>query len=428
MKRVYAAIALALLIAGSSGFTGARRLHASQATMTFYFWGGTTEYNTNVVATQQVAQKLNVSIRNIDAQGDYEAGLLARIAAHDGPDLFYAPDWWIPYLASKGILLNLDPYVAKDPAFHRKDYVPQALQGLTYHGHLYGLPRGFSATVLYYNKDIFDQMHVAYPSAHWTLNDMLNAARRLTTKDHWGLMLHDGPGANDKPSFFDFLWSFGADYINSAGTGCTLTSPAARRAFQWVVDLTYKYHVQPVAADITANGGWSGALFTKGKVAMVLGAQRWFYLYAPLLGGSAPAFRWGVQLPPLALDGKHRYAYPGYAGIGVWSGTPRRDLGYQIGKAISQGPGQIAIARVGIDLPAYEPVLHSNAPFISPDKQADTISIAALAYTRIPHYVVNMQRVQSALDNGALSKLWLNKDTVAHATQAACDEINPLLK
>jgi len=44
-------------------------------------------------------------------------------------------------------------------------------------------------------------MHVAYPSAHWTLNDMLNAARRLTTKDHWGLMLHDGPGANDKPIF-----------------------------------------------------------------------------------------------------------------------------------------------------------------------------------------------------------------------------------
>ena len=93
-------------------------------------------------------------------------------------------------LASKGVLLNLDPYIAKDPTFKRSDYMPQSLEGLTYKGHLYGLPRGMSASVLYYNKDIFDQMHVAYPIAKWTMTDLLNAAKRLTTKDHWGLVLH----------------------------------------------------------------------------------------------------------------------------------------------------------------------------------------------------------------------------------------------
>jgi ABC-type glycerol-3-phosphate transport system substrate-binding protein len=267
---------------------------------------------------------------------------------------------------------------------------------------------------------------VAYPTASWTLGDLLQAAKKLTTKDHWGLMLHLGPGASDKPSFFYFLWSFGADYINRAGTKCTLTDPRARQAFQWVLDLTYSYHVQPTAAEITANGGWSGALFTRGKVAMVLGAQRWFYHYAGLVGGAGPTFHWSAALPPLAMDGRHRYSYPGYTGLGIWPGTRNRDLAYQVAKAISQGAGQIAIATYGIDLPAYEPVLRSSAPFIAPDKQADEVSLEALKYTRMPHYVVRMQEIQAALDRD-LANLWLNKDSVAHATQTACRDINPLL-
>lgn len=360
-------------------------------------------------------------------QGSYETGLLTRIAAHNGPDFFYVPDWWLPELASKGVLLNLDSYVAQDPNFKRGNFVPQSLQGLTYNGHLYALPRGFSGTVLYYNKDIFDQMHVAYPTAKWTLTDLLNAARKLTNKDHWGLMLHNGPGAGDKPNFFMFLWDFGADYINSAGTQCVLTDSRAQKAFQWVLDLTYKYHVQPTATEIQANGGWSGALFTKGKAAMVLGAQRWFYDYGPLIGPNAPKFRWGAQLPPLAMDGKHRYTYPGYAGMAIWSGTKKPDLAYKVGSAISQSAGQVAIAQAGIDMPVYEPALHSNAIYIAPDKQADQVAVQALNYTRIPHYVVNMKEVQSALDHD-LANLWENKDTVANATQTACKDINPLLK
>lgn len=427
MKRAVLALILSIVVVGSSGFSDSRGSGAPRRTLTFYFWGNTTEYNTNVIATQQVAPEFNVYIRDVLQQGSYEDGLLSRIAAHNGPDIFYAPDWWLPELAAKGILLNLDPYVAKDPSFHRSDYVPQSLQGLTYHGHLYALPRGYSATVLYYNKDIFDQMHVAYPTASWTLNDLLTAARKLTNKDHWGLMLHNGPGASDKPNFFYFLWSFGTDYVNAAGTDCTLTDPRAQKAFQWVLNLTYKYHVQPTSAQIAANGGWSGALFTGGKVAMVLGAQRWFYLYAPLIGSSAPDFHWSAALPPLALDGKHRYSYPGYAGLGIWAGSKNHNLAYQVGKAISQSAGQIAIAKAGIDLPAFEPALHSSAPFIAPDPQADRVSIEALKYTRIPHYVVDMREIQVIMDRDLLN-MWQNKDTVAHATQTTCRAIDPLLK
>jgi ABC-type glycerol-3-phosphate transport system substrate-binding protein len=167
-------------------------------------------------------------------------------------------------------------------------------------------------------------------------------------------------------------------------------------------------------------------MFDKGKAAMVLGAARWFYDYGPLIGKNAPKFRWSAQLPPLAVDGK-RYTYPGYAGMAIWSGTKNADLAFKVGSGISQSAGQRAIAIAGIDMPVYLPALHSNAVFIAPDKQADQVSLQALNYMRIPRYVVNMKEVQAALDHD-LANYWQNQDTVQHATQATCSDINPLLK
>lgn len=425
MKRTcLSLLLLATIIVGSGASTAMRA--RNQPVLSFMFWGDAAEYRENVAATKEAARSLGVQVKNIQS-GNYDTDLPTRIAARNAPDIFYVADWRLAGFASKGVLLNLDPYLAKDPTFKRSDYTPQSLEGLTYKGHLYGLPRGFSASVLYYNKDIFDQMHVAYPSAKWTMTDLLDAAKKLTTKDHWGLMLHSGPGASDKPTFNWFLWQYGTDWLNPAGTQCTLTDPKAQSAFQYVLDLTYKYHVSPTATEISASGGWSGSVFTKGKAAMVMGPQRWFYLYAPLLGTDAPKFHWSVQLPPLAVDGKHRYSYPGYAGMGIWTGSKYPELAFKVGSAISKSVGQRIIAGVGSDMPAFLPALHSSAINIAPDRQADRISVDALQYTRIPHYPENMAQIQSAIDHD-LANLWDNKDTVANATKTLCGDINPLLK
>ena len=425
MKRFLLSLLLVLMVLGSSGGALAHRSGA-QTLLTFYFWGDATEYQENVVATRQAAAQNGVAIRNVQAQGAYETGLLTRIAASNGPDLFYVPDWWLPQLASKGVLLNLDPYIAKFPAlFKKSDFVPQSIEGMTYNGHLYGMPRGMSAGVLYYNKDIFDQMKVAYPSPNWTMADLLNAAKRLTTKDHYGLVMHS-PNSSDKPNLFWALWQFGADYLSADKKTCTLTDPKAQQALTWLRDLSYVHHVNPTPTEFSANGGFSGAVFGKGKAAMVLGAQRWFYDYGPLIGKDAPKFRWSAEVPPVASDGKH-YTYPGYAGMAIWAKTRNPELAFKVGSSIAQSAGQQAIARAGIDMPVYLPALHSSAVYIAPDKHADQVALQALNYMRIPRYVVNMKEVQAALDHD-LANFWQNSDTVQHATQSTCNDINPLLK
>jgi len=424
MRRIFLALLVVLVVLGSAGAAGAQRLRG-EPLLTFYFWGDATEYHENAIATHQAAAQLHVQIRNVQSQGSYETGLLTRIAAHNGPDFFYTPDWWLPQLASKGVLLNLDPYLAKDPSFRRSDFVPAALEGMTYNGHLYGLPRGLSGVVVYYNKDIFDQMKVAYPSANWTMSDLLSTAQKLTTKDHYGLVLHS-PNSSDAPNLDWSMWQYGGDLFNASKTQCTLDTPASQQGLSWLRDLTYRYHVNPNPTEFSANGGFSGTMFDKGKAAMVLGAARWFYDYGPLIGPNAPKFRWGTQLPPLAQDGT-RYVYPEYAGMSIWSGTKIPDLAYKVGSAISQSNGQKAIAQAGIDMPVYLPALHSSSVFIAPDRQADQVSLDALKYVRLPRYVVNMKEVRGFLDHD-LANFWLNKDTVQSATKSACGDINPLLK
>ena len=47
-----------------------------------------------------------------------------------------------------------------------------ALSAFTVDGVQYGLPGNFSNVVLVYNKDLFDQANLEYPTSDWTQDDV----------------------------------------------------------------------------------------------------------------------------------------------------------------------------------------------------------------------------------------------------------------
>ena len=82
------------------------------------------------------------------------------------------------------------------------------MSAVTFNGKIYGVPNsGMQPALFFYNKDIFDQMKVGYPSPNWTMADLLSAAKKLTTKDHFGLVMHN-PNSSDKPNLFWALCSW----------------------------------------------------------------------------------------------------------------------------------------------------------------------------------------------------------------------------
>lgn len=96
------------------------------------------------------------------------------------------PDVWVstPGLGSQWLendqLLPLNEYIDQDSSLQLDDYHKMMIDYMTYNGQIYGFPYDVSAQVLFYNKDLFDEAKLAYPTNDWTLDDVRNAAKQLS--------------------------------------------------------------------------------------------------------------------------------------------------------------------------------------------------------------------------------------------------------
>ncbi|MDO4593945.1 MAG: sugar ABC transporter substrate-binding protein [Tissierellia bacterium] len=103
------------------------------------------------------------------------------------PDIVYMNGPNFIKFASNDLLTPLDD-VIKEKNIDMSVF-PDSLKELyTYEGKLYGIPKDWDLTALWYNKEIFDKKHVDYPTDDWTWDDFIKAAEKLTDKDEgiWG--------------------------------------------------------------------------------------------------------------------------------------------------------------------------------------------------------------------------------------------------
>ncbi|BBH19724.1 ABC transporter substrate-binding protein [Paenibacillus baekrokdamisoli] len=96
------------------------------------------------------------------------------------------PDIWVftPGLGSQWLendqLLSLSSYIKNDSALNIEDYHKMMIDYMTYKGEVYGFPYDVSAQVLFYNKDLFDQAKLDYPTDKWTFDDVRTAAKKIS--------------------------------------------------------------------------------------------------------------------------------------------------------------------------------------------------------------------------------------------------------
>src|SRR5689334_22978627 len=119
---------------------------------------------------------VNVDVSDWESYWDklrtlYAGGTPPDVFAMDAP---LYPDW-----QSRGVLLNLQPYIDQDPTFLDGLY-PVTLEAYKRDDGYYGLPRDFQTIVLFYNKDKFDAAGLAYPTDQWTMDDLKTNAKALT--------------------------------------------------------------------------------------------------------------------------------------------------------------------------------------------------------------------------------------------------------
>ena len=205
--------------------------------------------------------------------------LSAMMSAQQPPDFVRtqgAPE--IVNIAARGLALNLDPYFASSRVLKPANLMPindvyrwnGKLQG---NGSRYGMAKDWSQdNMFWYNKKLFDQAGVKYPSETEPLSydELLALGKKLTVRKggkiqiygldaEWGFVMQG--------RIIQMLAQEGKSLWNHDYTQCDFTSPEARKILKWYVDWA-QAHVGPSPLDPDPN--WTGPLFTANRVAMAM--------------------------------------------------------------------------------------------------------------------------------------------------------------
>jgi len=235
--------------------------------------------------------KLNMDCLPINGYFD---NAVTAILGGSPPDILDLDITQVSSFAARNLLTDLTPDV--ESKLKAADFAPAAWNTSHYKGKMYGMPSRGSATIFFYNKEMFDDAGVAYPKEGWTCDDLLVMAKKITVpgqKYGFGIAADLSDPSNVMTSFTSPLWAFGGEFLNADETKCTLDQPNAVKAITWWTELYTKYKVVPEGSIGYAMSRDVVPLFTNNKVAM----------FPATMSGIAnlekyPNLKWDVVVPP----------------------------------------------------------------------------------------------------------------------------------
>lgn len=244
---------------------------AQEATVTWAFWGSPEEratHETVANAFMEAYPDINVEIWH-EPWADYFTKIQTLWASGDSaeiPDIaFLSP---ISNYAADGVLEPLDSFI-EESGFDREDFWPGLLEFAMYDEMVYGFPRDIGLEVLYYNKDVFDEAGVEYPTEEWTWDDLLAAAEQLTVVAGNGRVSRYALGM-EGGKYQLWIGQNGGSILDDMAnpSRCSLTDPEAMEAVQFFADMMANNYAMP-DANLSQSGGDS-AVFQSGQVAMII--------------------------------------------------------------------------------------------------------------------------------------------------------------
>jgi multiple sugar transport system substrate-binding protein len=370
---------LGLLIIGSmmlAACGGAAPSSQGPTEITFMMWGAPEE----LTVWQAVVDDFQKTNSNITVKVDvsdwdsYWTKLNTLIAGNTPPDVFAmdAPlylDW-----QSRGALLNLQPYIDANPGF-LDGFYPQTLTAYKVGDGYYGLPRDFQTIVLFYNKDMFDAAGLEYPTADWTYDNLLSAAKALT-KDNDGDGKIDQYGLStdtwDMELFWsEAIWAYGGEIISEDHSRTLIGEGSARDAWAFI-DSLYKEGVMPTP---TAAGEFGSDLFQSGMAAMTT-IGHWAvpgYVQAGLNFDAAPM--------PKGPAGQATSVNS--AGFVISKDSKNADAAFEFIKFALSEAGQKRLAELGFAIPVLKSVAESDSYLKQPGQLNQQVFLDSLEFAHM---------------------------------------------
>jgi multiple sugar transport system substrate-binding protein len=204
------------------------------------------------------------------------------------PDVILMSEDQYQYLADQGRLYDLESVIRQDK-FDIENMAPAVIELLKAKGggKLYGLSPTFNSQALFYNKDLFDQYRISYPTDRMSWEDVLKLAARFPTDGKEDARIYGLAQSLTSNNPFDLVrnmaLSKGLTYIDPNNTNISVTNEEWSKTMQMAVD-GYKagYIQQPgtggggAGAVITGNGAAGGTAGAGGNAARGFGIDTSF--------------------------------------------------------------------------------------------------------------------------------------------------------
>lgn len=388
------------------------------------FWGGPEEIDIithSISDWQQSHPDIKIIFEHTPYTG-YDSKILTRIAGGAAPDIIATEVDYFVTFASKGVLEDLMPHIAKDLEFKKEEFFPTILNRFTVNDKIYALPRDVAPfACVYYNKKLFDEAGIAYPEDDWTWDDLLQKARALTKKD--------GTGRVTQYGFYGWAWQ-NFIYGNGGGlvdnpknpTRAMIDDPKSIEGLQFYADLINLYGVMPSVVALSNLGMGTDLMFASGRLAMFLSGI-W-----ETPGLRNYNFEWDVAMFPKNANGVRSFGSGG-SGYAILRTSKHKEAAWEVIKALTSPAGQEKLAERGLAQPSRIAVSEGKAWALNPAPPANKKMLnEAVEHIQFSPFHPKWREIEAKYLVPQLDLVFGGKKTAAEVMRQVAPQINAVLK
>lgn len=403
---------------GSSDAGDSKKEEKSEGgdTLSISIWDTNQEPGINEILadfTEETGIKTKLTVVKWD---EYWTMLEAGAQGGSLPDVFWMHSNESQRYMSNDMLLDLTDKIADSDLIDPANY-PEDIWGLyTYDEKYYAVPKDVDTIALWYNKAMFDEAGLAYPTADWTWDDVTEAAKKLTKEDgsQYGLAVRND---NNQAGYYNLVYDNGGYIINDDKTKSGWDDPKTIEAME-VLESWIKDGVMPPIETMSENG--EDVLFQSGKVAMVLQGS---WMVAAYRDNEYTAENCDVvELPKSATTGRRASVYNGLGWAASANGK-NTESAWKLIEYLGSEKAQKKQAELGVTMSAYKGTSDAWANSADFNLQAylnmmDDMEIRPYSKTTV---------TWENEDNEILKSVYMGEKSMADACKEMADQMNEKL-
>lgn len=384
-----------------------------QVTLSYTLWNKDQEPIMQNIAREFEKEHPNIKIKiELTPYGQYWTKLETSATGGVMPDIVWMNGPRVTKYAKAGIIEPLDEYVKRD-GLDLNNYPKGLVDLYTVDGKLYGMPKDFDLTALWYNKKLFDEAKVPYPTNEWTWEDLAAAAKKLTNKDKgiYGIAFTN----DNQVGIYNTIAQAGGYVISPDRKKSGYDLPETKKGIQVWVDLI-KEGTSPGLQEITETP--VDDMFQSGKLAMTFAAS---WQVKPYLENENVKNDIDLVVMPKLQT---RSAVIHGLGYAISSTCKNKDAAWEFVKFCGEKKANDMQAESGVVIPAYKSSLEGwlkSYPHVNLKAFTDELEYSYM-------YPSSKETAKwNAIEDEYLKQVWAGEMSVDEACNKMAEEMNKIL-